>query len=97
MTHTHPDEYKVVPRCPKCGHRKGWRIEARAYNQRDLCTCSGPESCKGQHFPHNTTHPLCDHHPQGFYNQAKVRGVADEDIPLEFLGRKVKDHEDCPF
>jgi hypothetical protein len=80
----HPDKYKVVPRCPACGHRKGWRIEQRAYNKRDLCECSGPEITKGQYFPHNKTHPYCDHHPHGFYNQARAKGVAHEDIPHEY-------------
>lgn len=84
VANTHPDEYKVVPRCPRCGQRKGWRIEARAYNQRKLCHCSGPEMVTGRHFPHRTHHPLCDHHPHGFYNQARARGVAHDDIPEEF-------------
>lgn len=81
---THPDDYKVVPRCPACGERRGWRIEARAYNQRGLCDCDGPSTTKGQQFPHNTTHPLCDHHPHGFYNQARARGVAHDEIPVEY-------------
>lgn len=91
VTRTHPDDYKVVPKCPKCGHRKGWRVEARAYNQRQLCHCSGPELTKGEHFPHRVTHPYCDHHPLGFYNQARARGVAHEDIPVQYGGGKVDD------
>lgn len=69
-----------------CGHKKGWRIEQRAYNRRGLCHCSGPMLTGGRHFPHQPTHPLCDNHPRGPYNQAKARGVSDEDIPLEYLG-----------
>jgi len=92
----HPDEYKVVPKCPKCGHRKGWRIEARDYNKRDLCNCGGPVGRDGP-IPHNQTHPLCDHHPQGAYNQMKRQGVADADIPLEHLGRKMKANDPVPF
>lgn len=81
---THPDEYKVAPRCAVCDQRAGWRIEDRAYNQRGLCHCSGPDMASGRHFPHRNTHPLCDHHPHGFYNQARAMGVAPEDIPLEY-------------
>lgn len=80
----HPDDYKVVPACPKCGNRKGWRIEDRQYNKRKLCNCNGPDMVKGQHFPHRTTHPLCDQHPHGFYNQARAQGVAHEDVPEEY-------------
>jgi len=97
VSKTHPDAYKVIPRCPKCGHRKGWRIEGRDYNKRNLCTCGGPDSCKGQTFPHQKTHPMCEQHPQGIYNQAKRQGVSDEDIPLEHLGTKMKETDDCPF
>lgn len=87
VTRTHPDEYKVVPKCPVCGNRKGWRIEGRQYNKRKLCHCNGPDMVAtgaGQHFPHRTTHPLCDQHPHGFYNQARAKGVAHEDIPAEY-------------
>lgn len=89
----HPDEYKVVPRCSSCGHRKGWRIEARKYNKRDLCACGqSPE------YPHRVgKYKFCDHHPDGFYNQAKRAGAKDADIPLEHLGRKMKTEEPCPF
>lgn len=83
----HPDDYKVVPRCPVCGNRKGWRIENRDYNKRGLCHCSGPDMSatgSGQHFPHRITHPLCDQHPHGFYNQARAKGVAHDDIPKEY-------------
>lgn len=81
----HPDDMQAVP-CPKCGNTKGWRFEDRAYNRQNLCDCSGPEvvQIKGKSFPHNRTHPMCDHHPQGFYNQAKARGVSDDDIPIEY-------------
>jgi hypothetical protein len=80
----HPNEYKVVPRCTRCGERCGWRIEDRAYNRRGLCHCSGPEMVTGRHFPHRPHHPLCDNHPHGFYNQARARGVAPEEIPYEY-------------
>ncbi len=79
-----------------CGNRKGWRIENRDYNKRGLCNCDGPLSAHGQHFPHNTTHPECDQHPRGFYNQAKRRGVDDADIPLEHLGEPCTT-ADAPF
>lgn len=92
-----PDTYKRPPTCPKCGSKNGWRVEGREYNQRKLCTCSGPEMSKGNAFPHRTTHPLCEHHPHGPYNQAKKRGISDDDIPLEHLGRRMKDTDECPF
>lgn len=81
---THPEDYKVVPKCEVCGARSGWRIENRQYNKRNLCRCSGPEMAFGRYFPHRTTHPLCDQHPHGFYNQARARGVAHDEIPSEF-------------
>lgn len=84
VTSTHPDDYKVVPRCPVCGERKGWRIENRDYNKRGLCHCGGPDMVRGAHFPHRTTHPYCDQHPHGFYNQARAKGVAHEDVPEKF-------------
>lgn len=80
----HPDEYERVPACPVCGSKAGWRIEQRAYNQRGLCYCNGPDLVRGQHFPHRTTHPYCDNHPHGFYNQARAKGVPHEDIPPEY-------------
>lgn len=84
VSHTHPDDYRIIPRCPVCGNRKGWRIENRDYNKRGLCHCNGPDMVRGEHFPHRITHPYCDHHPHGFYNQARARGVAHEDVPEEF-------------
>lgn len=93
---THPDDYKVVPECPACGERKGWRIENRAYNKRNLCHCTGPLGRDNDPFPHNKTHPCCDHHPSGIYNQAKQRGIADEDIPIEFGGLRIEEDEYCP-
>lgn len=80
----HPDDYKRAPPCAVCGSSKGWRIEAREYNRRGLCRCSGPEMAFGRHFPHRITHPLCDQHPHGFYNQARAVGVAHEEIPQEY-------------
>jgi len=76
---------QAVP-CPACGSTKGWRYEARAYNKSNLCRCSGPELAQelGKNFPHRTTHPYCDHHPHGPYNQARARGVAHGDIPKEY-------------
>lgn len=82
-----------MPACPKCGNRKGWRIEGREYNRRGLCNCSGVEMVRGVQFPHRTTHPLCDQHPQGIYNQARARGVAHEDIPAEFGGGLIEEKE----
>lgn len=95
----HPDSYKRIPACPICKQRKGWRLEGREYNQRNLCTCSGPEAGQehGKNFPHQRTHPLCDHHPQGPYNQAKARGLSDEDIPLDHLGKRMKQNDPVPF
>jgi len=83
----HPDEYKRVKKCPSCGNTKGWRVEDRAYNKRGLCHCSGPDVIAtggGKHFPHRTTHPLCDQHPHGFYSQARAQGIAHEDIPTRY-------------
>ncbi len=88
VVQTHPDSYKVIPKCPACSQRKGWRLENRDYNKRDLCNCSGPFGRNNESFPHNTTHPCCDKHPQGIYNQALARGVAHEDIPAEFWPRE---------
>lgn len=96
VVRTHPDEYKVVPRCPMCGSRKGWRIEQRAYNKRGLCHCSGPDMAEGRHFPHRTTHPLCDNNPDGERNQVLARGVAVDDLPLELMG-EVCSTEEPPF
>lgn len=84
VARTHPDEYTRVPRCAVCGSTSGWRIEGREYNRRGLCRCDGPTMAGGKHFPHRTTHPLCDQHPHGFYNQARARGVAHDDIPEEY-------------
>lgn len=84
VTAIHPDDYRVVPKCPMCGQRKGWRIEQRAYNKRNLCKCSGPLGRDNEPFPHRVTHPCCDSHPMGVYNQARARGVAHEDVPEEF-------------
>lgn len=81
-----PDTYVRPPACPECGGRAGWRIEQRAYNRRGLCHCGGPELAGGRHFPHRTSHPLCDHHPQGHRNQALRRGVPVADLPLEMMG-----------
>ena len=84
VSHTHPDEYKIVPICEACGKRDGWRIEARDYNKRNLCHCDGPLGRAAMPYPHRTTHPLCDQHPFGYYNQAKRAGIADEDIPESY-------------
>jgi hypothetical protein len=82
VTATHPDDYKVIPPCGSCGKRLGWRIEGREYNKRNLCNCGGPiNSTTAMTFPHKKTHPLCDHHPVGFYNQARRAGISDDDIP----------------
>lgn len=97
VTKTHPDDYKIVPKCPMCGSKNGWRIENRDYNKRNLCPCSGVVFPDGRSAPHKTSHPLCENHPHGIYNQAKMRGVSDEHIPLEHLGRKMKETDLCPF
>lgn len=93
VTTKHPDDYILVPRCTECGSRKGWRIENRAYNRRDMCTCGQSPT-----YPHRVgKYRFCDFHPQGFYNQAKRQGVHDDDIPLEYLGRPCGKDEPCPF
>jgi hypothetical protein len=85
VTATHPEDYKIIPACESCGQRAGWRIEGREYNKRNLCHCHGPiNSNTAMPFPHRTTHPMCDQHPSGFYNQAKRQGVEDHDIPVEY-------------
>lgn len=89
----HPDTYVIVPKCAICGQRKGWRIEPRGYNKADMCSCG-----QSPLYPHRVgKYKFCDHHPQGFYNQAKRRGVADDDIPLEVMGRTMKETDVCPF
>lgn len=91
MSAIHPDDYKRVPVCTSCGKRAGWRIEQRQYAKRDRCYCSG------YHYPHYKKSKFCVQHPEGIYNQAKRQGVPDDDIPLEHIGREVKDDELCPF
>lgn len=95
MVRTHPDDMQAV-KCTACGHTKGWRIEQRAYNQRNLCTCSGPEIGQehGKYYPHQKTHPLCDHHPHGIYNQARAKGYDHDDIPLEY---RPETTDECSF
>ena len=88
VSKTHPFDYKRVPKCPSCGNKKGWRIEQRYYNKRNLCRCDGPVSETGQHYPHRKNHPHCDHHPNGYYNQAKRAGIEDCDIPIEYHPKK---------
>ncbi len=88
VSNIHPFDYKVVPRCSSCGNRKGWRIEPCHYHPRKLCRCNGPLNKRGEHYPHETGHPYCDHHPNGFYNQAKRAGIEDDDIPLEYHPKK---------
>lgn len=93
VIHIHPDAYKRVPKCPICKQTKGWRLEPREYNKKDLCNCGQSPT-----YPHRKgKYKFCDFHPQGFYNQAKRRGVSDDDIPLEHLGRKMKEKDECPF
>jgi CDGSH-type Zn-finger protein len=89
----HPETYLVVPRCRSCGQRRGWRIELRTYNQLNLCGCG-----KSPLYPHRKgKYKYCDFHPHGPYNQAKRQGVHDEDIPLEFMGKQMRQTESCPF
>ena len=78
----HPEEYRFVPKCV-CG-AQSWRVEFQAKDPRPVCYCDGPSMLTGRPFPHRHTHWLCDNHPHGFYNQAKVQGVDDEDIPVEY-------------
>lgn len=82
VTHTDPDIYKLVPKCPVCGSKKGWRIENRQYNKRNNCYCGGPIGRDGP-IPHKKSHPFCEHHPQGIYNQKKRAGMTDEEIASE--------------
>jgi hypothetical protein len=92
VTTKHPDDMQTEA-CPSCGQSKGWRGEGRQYNRRGLCNCEGPQLVQqhGKHFPHRVTHPYCDHHPMGFYNQARARGVAHDDIPAQYGGGKIED------
>lgn len=95
---THPLDYVFVPVCEVCGQRAGWRLEARHYNKRHLCHCDGPLGRDAMPYPHRITHPLCDQHPRGYYNQAKRAGVCDDDIPLEFMPcEAVTSDAACPF
>lgn len=80
VTTRHPDSYVRPPRCLSCGQCKGWRIESRAYNQRNLCRCGA------LHYPHRAHHPMCDNHPRGHVNQALRAGATWDDIPLDMLG-----------
>ena len=96
VTKIHPFDYKVGPACPACGSTSGWRIEGRQYTKNNLCHCNGPIGRDGP-FPHKKNHPFCDHHPQGIYNQMKRAGIPDSEIPLEFLGRQMKDTDEVPF
>jgi hypothetical protein len=90
VTKTHPFDYKIVPKCESCNQAAGWRVEGRAYNKRKLCHCGGPINPKtGMTYPHKTTHPMCDQHPLGYYNQAKARGIEDQDIPEEYRPHQV--------
>lgn len=90
----HPDSYKLVPRCPECKERKGWRIEQRAYNRRDLCGCGQSPA-----YPHRKgKYKFCDHHPHGFYHQAKRQGASDDEIPFEYMpSTPMKETDGCPF
>lgn len=94
---THPDDMQAV-QCDSCKNTKGWREERRDYNRQGLCNCDGP--CIGQEhgkaYPHRTSHPLCDQHPQGHRNQALARGVAAADLPIEHMGAPCTS-EEAPF
>jgi hypothetical protein len=83
--------------CPMCGNAKGWRHEGRGYNKRGLCRCSGVGMLRGVEFPHRTTHPLCDHNPNGPRNQELRRGTKPEELPIELMGVAMRDTDDCPF
>ena len=98
VSRTHPLDYVFVPVCAACGLRAGWRLESRGYNKRHLCHCDGPLGRDAMPYPHRTSHPMCDQHPRGFYNQAKRAGVSDADIPLEFLPSiPISSISHCPF
>ena len=86
----HPDSYVRIVKCEACGNTKGWRIENRAYNKRNLCHCSGVISDVGVNYPHRVTHPYCEQHPEGIYNQAKRAGYEDADIPIEYLPERLR-------
>lgn len=90
---THPDDYKQRYRCPSCKTFAGWRIEARAYNKRELCGCG-----MSPLYPHRRgKYKYCEHHPEGPYNQAKRQGVADDDIPLAYMPAKPCTSDTPPF
>lgn len=93
VTTRDPATYIRPPRCESCGSLNGWRIEGREYNKRGLCSCSGPIGRSGP-FPHRATHPFCDQHPRGEYNQLKRQGVRDEDMPMHVAAPV---QGDCPF
>lgn len=92
MTHTHPDQYILTPRCTSCGLIKGWRLEKRSRNK-VTCHCNSVGMATGNTFPHKTTHPFCDKNPRGYYNQARQMGVDHDDIPVEFGGGYVEPEE----
>lgn len=60
----------------------GWRVEERAYNKRGLCRCGGPVGRDGP-IPHRTSHPLCDHHPNGPANQMRRAGADEIDVAYD--------------
>jgi hypothetical protein len=45
-------------------------------------------------YPHKKTHPMCDCHPFGYYNQAKARGIDDNDIPEEYRPPRDEGNDD---
>ena len=94
MTHTHPDQYILTPRCQACGELKGWRVEKRSVSK-NTCRCNSVGMANGKVFPHNTTHPFCDQNPRGYYNQARQRGLTHEEIPVEFGGAWVAEQEEA--
>jgi hypothetical protein len=92
VTKTHPFDYKVVPKSESCSQAAGWRVESRAYNKRGLCYCGGPINLRtGMSYPHKANHPMCDQHSLGYYNQARARGVEDQDIPSEYRPTHLQD------
>lgn len=92
----HPDSYMRPPACEVCGQRAGWRIEARTYNQRGLCTCGQVVGRDGP-YPHRTTHHDCAQHPEGARNAMRRAGADELDIALELGGAPAEETEPCPF
>ncbi len=53
------------------GKSGGGRAKFPRSSRTNLCRCEGPLGRDGTPFPHRVTHPFCDHHPLGPYNQSR--------------------------